>query len=595
MLRCSESPSLAILAAGALSAMVACAACAPGAATRSGFAPSSRAGLEAALDSVIADEMSRSHIPGAVVVVVRGGEVYVSKGYGYADLRDSVPVDPERTIFRIGSISKVFTATALVQLADRGRVRLDEDVNAYLPGWKVPAPYGRPVTSEHLLGHTAGFDEISPGRKAARPQDVLPLSEFLRERLVPRFAPGDHISYSTYGIALAGHLVEQVSGAHLSAYMEREIFTPLQMHGSSVGLVPEALRADAAVGYAHGPGGYAPEEWEHFHTYPASDVNATGADMAKFMISHLQRGRYGGGRILSDSAAARMHRTHFRNHPGLLGTAYGFFEARLNGHPALYHSGSMNGYAATMWLWPEQGTGVFIAANREVASLAQRVVRRVAARMLPRVDGLETEDTPWTGPRVRDDLSRFAGRYRWDAWCHSCTGERGYVPRALDVTVADDSTIAFWGGEWGQVEPLLFRLMNGQLDHGELYVVFRADSAGRIVGMDQGPFRHERVADAGAAAPAVGDVHVDERVLADYTGRYRLPDGMMVTVTRVGGTLFGEAPGLSRLVLRARTPTVFTAAELDAELVFSANAGQKASQFLLRRAGQPDAVAHRID
>ena len=590
MPRSAPSRSGAVLGAVVLSVLM----MASRAAAQPAFAPLSPDALGTALDSLVVEQMARSHLPGAVVVVVRGGEVYFSRGWGYADLADSVPVDPERTIFRIGSVSKLFTATALVQLADRGRVDLDGDVNAYLPEWKVPAPYGRPITPAHLLTHSAGLDEISPGRKAARAEDVQPLSVFLRDRVVPRYAPGEHVSYGTYGIALAGLLVESVTGVPLAAYLEREIFAPLGMRGSSLGPVPAARRGDAAVGYLYGPGGYTPAAWEHFRTYPASDVNATAADMAKFMIAHLQGGRYGGARILSDSAAARMHRTHARNHPRLLGMAYGFFQERLNGHPALRHSGSMEGFSATMWLWPEQGTGVFVAVNREDAALEQRVVRRVAARMLPPVPGVETEDTPWTRPRVRDDLGRFAGRYRWDAWCHSCTGERGYLPPALEITVADDSTLSLWGGRWAQVEPLLFRLMNGTLEYGEMYVAFEADADGRIVAMDNGPFRHERVDDADAADSAP-EAPVDERVLAAYAGRYRLPDGLVVMVVREGGRLFAEAPGIGRVVLRARTPEVFAATALDAELVFPADAGERAPQFLLRRAGEPDVVALRID
>lgn len=566
----------------------------PGAAAQPGFAPLSPAALGAALDSLVVEQMARSHIPGAVVVVVRGGQVYFSRGWGYANLADSVRVDPERTIFRIGSISKLFTATALVQLADRGRVELDGDVNAYLPQWKVPAPYGRPITPAHLLTHAAGLDEISPGRRAPRAEEVQPLSVFLRDRVVPRYAPGEHVSYGTYGMAVAGLLVESVSGVPLGAYLEREIFAPLGMHGSSLGQVPAARRSDAAVGYHYGVGGYTPAAWEHFRTYPASDVNATAADMARFMIAHLQGGRYGEARILSDSAAARMHRTHARNHPRLLGMAYGFFEERMNGHPALRHSGSMEGFSATMWLWPAQGTGVFVAVNREDASLEQRVVRRVAARMLPPVPGVETEDTPWTRPRVGDDLRRFAGRYRWDAWCHSCTGERGYLPPALEITVADDSTLSLWGGRWAQVEPLLFRLMNGQLEYGEMYVAFEEDADGQIVAMDNGPFRHERV-DGPGDADSQPEAPVDERLLAAYAGRYRLPDGLVVMVVREGGRLFAEAPGIGRVSLRARTPTVFSAAALDAELVFPADAGERAPHFLLRRAGEPDVIAARID
>jgi CubicO group peptidase (beta-lactamase class C family) len=551
--------------------------------------------LAASLDSVVRDEMEKSHIPGAAVVVVKDGRVYWTRGYGLADVASRRPVNPERTIFRVGSISKVFTSTALVQLADRGRLRLDEDVNRYLPDWKVAAPYGRPVTAANLLTHTAGFDEINPGRKAPTAAEVLPLGTFLRERLVPRFAPGGRSSYSTYGMALAGYLVEAVSGLHLREYLRRELFSPLGMERSSLGAVPDSLRGDVATGYVYAAGGYHAAPWEHFHTYPASDVNATAADMAKFMIAHLEGGRHGAARVLSDSATRLMQAVHVRNHPRLAGFGYGFFEQRLQGQRAVRHSGSMEGYNATMWLWPGARMGVFVAYNRETPSLEQRVVRRFAARTLARLDTLDTEGTPWLRPRVRDDLRRFAGRYREDTWCHSCRGELGYVPAAFDVRVLNDSTLSFWGGEWAQVEPLLFRVMNGQLEHGEMYVAFQADSAGRIVRMLNGPRVNERVDAPTAGGAPAPRVRVPLRDLEACVGRYLLPNGATVTVTLTGGELFGEMAGVGRAALVPVSRTTFAARELDAELTFVAERRRPATHFLLRRVGQPEVRAVRVE
>ncbi|HEX8903235.1 MAG TPA: serine hydrolase, partial [Longimicrobiaceae bacterium] len=522
---------------------------------------------------------------------VKDGRVYWSRGYGVADVDTRRPVDPERTIFRIGSISKVFTATALMQLADRGEIGVREDVNRRLRDWKVPEPFGRPVTAATLLTHTAGFDEINPGRKVYRQAEVQPLGTFLRDRLVPRFAPGEHSSYSTYGIALAGYLVETVSGMPLREYFRERIWTPLGMERSSLGAVPDALRGDAATGYAYAGGRYRPEPWEFFHTYPASDVNATAADMARFMIAHLEAGRPASPRVLSDSAAALMHRAQFRNDPRLPGFTYGMFEQRLLGHPAAQHSGSMAGFSASMWLWPAERMGVFVACNREVASLEQRVARRVAARTLVRLDTADTEGTAWTRPLVRGDLRRFAGRYRPDIWCHSCRGERGFVPEAFEVTVLDDSTLGFWGGRWAQVEPLLFRVMNGQLEYGQMYVAFQADSAGRIVRMVNGPNVNEH--EGSVTAPPAA-VRVDPRDLERYAGAYRLPDGVTVTVSRAGDALVGDVPEQGRVTLVPVGPGTFAAREMEAEITFVGPRARPAIAFLLRRPGRPEVRAERI-
>ena len=166
--------------------------------------------LEAFIDKIVTEEMERQHIPGAEFVFVKDGKVFFSKGYGFANLERQQRVVPEQTIFRIGSISKVFTATAVVQLADRGRLKLHTDVNRYLKKLKVPATFPEPVTPAHLINHTAGFDEIRPGTQGPSAESVLPLADFLRTRLKRIRPAGETIAYSTYGITLAGLLIEEV-------------------------------------------------------------------------------------------------------------------------------------------------------------------------------------------------------------------------------------------------------------------------------------------------------------------------------------------------------------------------------------------------
>src|SRR5690349_11826908 len=135
--------------------------------------------LESFFDSVTTSQMDKQHIAGAVVILVKDGQVLFKKGYGYANVENKTAVSPDETIFRIGSISKVFTATAIMQLVDKGLIKIDNDVNTYLTDWKIPEPYSKPVTFANLLTHSAGFDEISPGRKAANAESVIPLGTFI--------------------------------------------------------------------------------------------------------------------------------------------------------------------------------------------------------------------------------------------------------------------------------------------------------------------------------------------------------------------------------------------------------------------------------
>ena len=209
------------------------------------------AGLVGLVDSTMAKGMAREGIPGAALILVQGGRVVLAKGYGQADVAAGRAWSAERTVFPIASITKLFTATAVMQLADRGLIDLHADVNRYLKSVRVPATYPEPVTTAHLLSHTAGFDEL-PGRRVRRASELMPLHRFLARRLIRIHPPGEMTSYSSYGMALAGLLVEDVSGMSYSDYLRQHLFQPLAMTRSSV-----------ARGEASGPelGGRLRERW----------------------------------------------------------------------------------------------------------------------------------------------------------------------------------------------------------------------------------------------------------------------------------------------------------------------------------------------
>ena len=188
--------------------------------------------LAAFVDSIIPAEMARERIPGAAFVFVQDGRVVLTRGYGMADVEQRREVDAS-TIWRIGSISKVFTATAVMQLVDRGDVELDAPVGRYVHRVTIPDTYPEPVTVRHLLTHTGGFDEIRPGTQAETADGVLPLAEFLRDKLVRVRPPGRTIAYSTYGITLAGEMVEEVSDMSIETYDRPRDAAPPRLAGKT--------------------------------------------------------------------------------------------------------------------------------------------------------------------------------------------------------------------------------------------------------------------------------------------------------------------------------------------------------------------------
>ncbi len=435
--------------------------------------------LEAFLDPIFAGQMVKLHIPGAVISVVKDGEMIFTKGYGVADIEKKTPVVPDKTIFRIGSITKVFTAIAVMQLADRGKIHLNDDVNKYLTGVKVPNSFSQPITFASLLTHTSGLDEISPGRRTADESKVIPLGEFLKTRIVRRVPPGEAISYSTYNPALAALAVEQITKTPFKVYLQQNVFEPLGMNRTSIAAVKTEHKPELASGYEYADNKYQKLPFQWFHTCPASDINSTATDMARFMIANLQGGVIDGKRILSERAAREMQVSQFRNHPRIPGWAYGFYEWKQNDLRLVGHGGSMDdGYSALMTLVPEKNFGVFVACNTEsgASGLAEEVKDAILNRYFPPQTHPEVPQMKNPSP---DELKKFAGKYRPIIYCHSCPPKTSYLPEPFEVKVTDDGMLSVFNGRWTQIEPMLFVRADGRLA-GRTLLGFKENKQGEI-------------------------------------------------------------------------------------------------------------------
>ena len=429
--------------------------------------------LASFVNPIIKAQLEKEHIPGAVFVLVQNGKILYQRGYGFANLERKKRVDPFHTIWRIGSISKVFTATATVQLADRGRFRLTDDVNQYMTRFKVPSTFGEPVRFWHLLTHTAGFDEIRPGTRADTEAGLLSLGDFLAPKLVRLRPPGQIISYSTYGISLAGYLIEQTTDVDFETYLRQNIWIPIGMTHTNIS-VPARLRDDVAQGYEWDNGGNQLASWEWYHSTPASSINSTAVDMAQFIVALLQRGRYEKTRVLSEAAAIDLLRQHFTSHPQLPGFAYGFYEDFTNGERILEHGGNVEGFAAQLTLVPDRGIGWFIASQHEPAQLKDVVQKALLDHYFPD-QRAQLRPVPLAGYRER--ATRFAGTYELNEFCHTCGAERRVYPR-IEVKSFPDGTISITGIEphFVEVSPLFFRKVNG-VPGG---AVFHQDKSGKI-------------------------------------------------------------------------------------------------------------------
>src|SRR5688572_8077706 len=269
-----------------------------------GFVPRelTREDLESWLDGYFHYALARDDIAGAAVVVVRDGETVAQRGYGLADVASGRRVDPERTLFRTGSVGKLFTWTAVMQQLEAGRLELDRDVNDYLD-FRIPPLDGKPVTLRNLMTHTPGFEEAIKRLVTDRPERLATPEEYLKAWIPGRiFPPGEVPAYSNYGVTLAGYLVERVSGERYDVYVERHVFEPLGMTRSTTRQVlPASFREHVSKGYMLGSGPAQP--FELFGVSPAGGATTTVADMARFMIAWLQAGERRGARILESETA----------------------------------------------------------------------------------------------------------------------------------------------------------------------------------------------------------------------------------------------------------------------------------------------------
>ena len=322
-----------------------------------------RADVEAWLDGFVPYAIGKGNVAGAIVVVVKDGQVLLQKGYGYADVEKRTPVDPDRTLFRPGSISKLFTWTAVMQQVERGKLDLDADVNQYLDFKIPPGPDGEVLRLRDIMTHTPGFEEAVKELISEDESRIRPLGDTVKAWVPHRiFKAGTMPAYSNYATALAGYIVERSSGMSFDDYLDQNIFGPLGMqHASFRQPLPAKLKPEVSRGYEVATD--KPKGYEYINLAPAGSLAATGADMARFMIAHLQNGALGDARILSEETAKKMHGTPLTIIPGVNRMLLGFYETDTNGHRIISHGGDTQYFHSDLHLYVDDGVGYFISFN----------------------------------------------------------------------------------------------------------------------------------------------------------------------------------------------------------------------------------------
>jgi len=320
--------------------------------------------IKATISRCLKEQFEQKRFRYGAVVLAQGDRIILAEGYGGAT--------PDKTIFRIASVSKLFVATAAMQLVEQGKLDLRADINRYLHGFQVP-----PTTMEQLLTHTGGLEERFEGLLVNDPKDLLQLGEYFKRATLQRIAPpGEEFAYSNHGAALAGHVIEAISGERFEDYAQRHILEPLAMTHSTFHQPPPPQGL---------PGDSQQNKNILFQPYPAASLMSTAEEMGHFLLAHLNQGKYGEQSILRPATLSLMHQTHWTAHPQAQGVACGFFESWANGRHALFHTGD-SGHHGILWLLPAAQVGLYFvcAADDGIAfEVREKLIQTLLDKHFP--------------------------------------------------------------------------------------------------------------------------------------------------------------------------------------------------------------------
>jgi CubicO group peptidase (beta-lactamase class C family) len=438
--------------------------------------------VNAWLDGFMPYALSNADIVGAVVTVTHNGQIVANRGFGYSNLEERTPVDANTTLFRPGSISKLFTWTAVMQQVEAGRIDLDADINTYLD-YEIPAYDGQPITMRHVMTHTTGFEEVVRDLISSDPAaGGLTLSDYLKNNIPARiYPPGIMPAYSNYATGVAGYVVERVSGEPFADYLQNHIFNPLGMRNSTFAQpLPEAMNAAMSGGYkniADGEAGY----FEIIPASPAGALTTTGADMALFMNAHLNNG----AGLMSPDTARAMHTTVDQQFPGVNSMLLGFYQEHYAGQRIIAHGGDTNFFHSNLSLLMDQNVGVYVSFNSGGSgSLGATLLRwEFMSGFVNRYFPAAASTDPEPLPTALEHGAAVVGDYESSRRSGTNPLRAAYFVGQTTVTMLPNGDLVGPGlpdvnGEqkhWREVEPWVWQALGGEERMGA-----RVDENGRV-------------------------------------------------------------------------------------------------------------------
>ncbi|HNP34721.1 MAG TPA: serine hydrolase domain-containing protein [Woeseiaceae bacterium] len=458
--------------------------------------------LGAFVDGIVKPLMATNNSPSGTVAIAKDGELIFAKGYGFEDIAEQKPVDPYTTLFRPGSVSKLFTWVAVMQLVEQGRLDLDTDVNTYLKEVHIKETFDAPITLRHILTHTAGFEDGGFGYLIINdPANAIPLREAMKryqpERVNP---PGIQTAYSNYATSLAGLIVENLSGEPFSEYVKKHILEPLGMeHSSFEEPLPEGLREHMAKSYTAEGGAYVEKPFEIISNFaPAGALSATSVDMLRFAQAMLNGGELDGNRILSAATVEQTLTRNFSQDDRLMGMLLGFYETDYNGSRIIGHGGDTQWFHSFLGFDRDKDLAIFVSFGGPGGSAVRSAfVPAIYNEFFPR-----DEEPPVPPQDFAERAGKYAGTYGFWRGNFSTIEKAFSIGSVIKIAPTKDNTlvVAFAGKtkQYAEVDENLFREVDAGLSLAAgispRLIAFQENDAGAITGFvfDGLPFMSAR-------------------------------------------------------------------------------------------------------
>ncbi len=391
--------------------------------------------LEAFMDGIILAHMDKQQLAGATIGILHKSEVLLLKGYGYANIEKQIPVDPSTTLFRLGSISKLFTWLAVLQQVEQGRLDLDEDINNYITAFSIPETFEEPITLRSLMSHTPGFEDILLELFIREDQPIPDLEEIFKKKLPKRIMPPlQETAYSNHGTGLAQYLVELVSGMPFENYVEKNILFPLGMYCTTFKQpIPGPLESYISNGYAFRNGRFVPQGFEIVPMAGAGGASSSARDMLVFMDALLGNASKDTISLMDSATYAIMKKPVLTPAPGMKPALHGFMDMSPVHLEMIGHGGNTFLFHSLLALFPEHDLGVFMSFNSENGALTYSdVIKQFIKRYFPNTDH------PTPIELDKEYLQGFAGKYMPNRRPHSDLLKLLGVMNTLEILEEDN-------------------------------------------------------------------------------------------------------------------------------------------------------------